>query len=66
MKRILIALTLTLSACAAPQQNEVEIEARTSEPALFDAPAMVAPVVEPLCPEIEIASGDGIGGTGCK
>lgn len=64
MKRIIICLAFVLSACAVPQENDVQLEERAAEPQVFEAPVMVAPMDIPLCPEV--AAGDGIGGTGCK
>ncbi len=62
MKRLIIGLTLLLSACAVPQDtNAVRSEPVISEP-VMEMPSAIgrAPTA------CEVASDDGIGGTGCR
>jgi hypothetical protein len=61
MKRLIICLTLALSACGLPQQERAAVV-----PPVLESPAvMAAPVMLP-CDILEVAAHDGIGGTGCR
>ncbi len=62
MKRLAQALILTLAACS--PAIEAHDENNAMEPATLEAPAM--PALVRACPADELATEDGIGGTGCR